>query len=120
MGLAHATVALIGGQLIWLRLNSQGDLLDLIAGALVSALLMEFSVAYLPVVLAGRHREDPGAWQREVLWLMAIAVVGHLVLHYLANVWSVAFNPLSWAISAGLAVVGWFFGDLIQSYFYWR
>lgn len=117
MGLAHTTVALAGGQLVWLRLGYQADLSDLIAGALLSALVMEFSVTYLPVVLAGRNRDDPGAWQREVLWLMVIALVGHLVLHYLANVWLLAFNPLSWAISALLAVVGWFFGDLIQGYF---
>lgn len=120
MGLAQATVALAGGQLVSLRIGYQGDFANLVAGALASALLMEFLVAYLPTILAGRRRDDPGAWQRELLWLMVIAVLGHILLHYLAGVSRLAFNPLSWVITTVLATLGWFLGDLIQGYFYWR
>ena len=115
---AHIAVAVVGAVLTWYRANLVGDYVELFIGAFISAALIEGMIALLPRIMGSLNRDDPGAWQREMAWLGAVAVVGHIVLAGIATSLTFALNPIAWLFAFALGSLGWFLGDMIQGYIY--
>lgn len=118
-GIAQFAVAVIGGWLVWARLpNEVSSVSGLLGGALLSAVVIELMIYLLPRIVGRRTRDDPGAWQREAVWLGLAAVLGYIVLQWPANGIAMAFNGVAWVFAFLLGVAGWFVGDLVQGYIY--
>ena len=116
-GVAQAVTAGLGGSVLWLRIGfTQGDFVGLISGALLSGLAMEALLWFLPSLTGGKSRQEEGVWQREVVWLALVTVVGHVVLSLLATTTTYALNPWAWLSAAVLGAGGWFLGDMVQEY----
>uniref|UniRef100_UPI0035B48D52 serine/threonine-protein kinase n=1 Tax=Promineifilum sp. TaxID=2664178 RepID=UPI0035B48D52 len=117
-GIAHFIGVSLIGWLIILADEATGRVgAMLFISALVSAAAIEGMIFFLPRVMGSLRRDDPGAWQREALWLGLAALLGHVVLYALLGD-DAAINALSWVSAFLLAVAGWFLGDLVQGYLY--
>jgi serine/threonine protein kinase len=103
---------------IWAKLGSQGyDWTWLAIGALVSGAFMELWVAFLPKI-KGRLADE--AWQREVVWIALMAVLGTDIFFGLVSQGAIVLDPVRFLLSATLGVVGWFLGDLLKQAMVYR
>jgi hypothetical protein len=117
-GVAHFIGVSVIGWLIILADEATGQVGPLLfISALASAAAIEGMIFFLPRVMGSLRRDDPGAWQREALWLGLAALLGHVVLYALLGD-DAAINAISWVSAFALAVIGWFLGDLVQGYLY--
>jgi hypothetical protein len=106
------SLALVGT--IWLTLGSQGYTWpNLLLGALASGALMEGWAAVLPRLKRGVSSD---AWQREALWLAAMAVIGALLFYWVVSSGSIGVSVFPVVAAAIFGAVGWFLGDLLQQY----
>lgn len=114
MGVAQFITALLGGGVVFIQIG--GDFISLLAGAFVSALVMEVMVNLLPIITGRKDPHASGVWLREVIWLGIIAIAGTITLSTLAAISVFARNPIAWVAAGVLGMIGWFIGDLIYSY----
>lgn len=91
--------------------------LNLILGSIISGLVMEVWVAFLP-----RLKDAPQrlVWLREAVWIALMAVIGTALFFLIVTSFDSGYNPLQWLLSAILGIVGWFLGDLIQQYLVYK
>lgn len=120
--MAHTLFSLALVATIWSRAESQ-DLWDfygptsLILGALISGAVMEGWVAFLP-----RIKDRPGgtAWQRELVWLCLMEVVGTALFFAIVTRLLYGLNPSMWFMAALFGAAGWFLGDMLRQYLIYR
>lgn len=116
--ISHTFVSLILVSTIWLRLGDQGySWGGLILGALMSGVLMEIWVAFLPRVKGNLGQEG---WVRELVWLVIMAMVGTALFLGITTGWSTGMHLEQWVVSAVLGAAGWFLGDMLQQFLLYR
>jgi len=78
---------------------------------------MEGWVALLP-----RFRDRPGgtAWQRELVWLCLMEVVGTALFFAIVTRLLYGLNPLMWFMAATFGAAGWFLGDMLRQVLIYR
>ncbi len=119
--IAHVLIAIVGGLVIGIRLHP-GDptawRMDLVLiAAILTGLMIEGFVRLLPR-LRGKNREE--AWQREMAWLVAMAVTAAVIMVGIVWGWTWATTVWLWINAAILGTLGWFLGDLVQQYMFMR
>jgi serine/threonine-protein kinase len=119
--IAHVLVAMAGRLVIGLRMSTNDPSLwrvgPALAASILTGLMIEGAVRLLPHV-RGKNREE--AWQRELAWLAATAlVVGILFMGVFWNI-QFALNPVMLVAAVILGALGWFLGDLVQQYLFLR
>jgi hypothetical protein len=115
-GIAHATIATLGGIAVWSSLGIAPAVPLILAIALAVGAFAEVWLAFLPRVRG--KGTDP--WQREVAWLAGLAVIVTAATRILLVSFGFGANPVLWFVSALIGGVGWFIGDLIQQYLFLR
>ncbi len=114
----HIPVAIIGGLLTWYRGNvNNGSVGGLIIGAVLSGLAVELMYLLLPRLVGYRGREEPGVWQREIILSAFTAIPNYIFLTGFSFGFNLAFGVGPLVSGMMLATLGWFIGDVIQSYF---
>ncbi len=115
--LSHSVLSGVMVATIWARTNRGFGWPWLIAGAIVSGLLMEAWVHFLPAIKR-TGQADP--WKREVLWLSGMSVLGIIALLLIISKATTGYNPIQWLFAALLGAAGWFLGDMVNQYILFR
>jgi len=116
--LAHVPITLAGWLTLWARMEYAVDLEHLVLGAVISGLVIEFLLSFLPRVKGTAGDE---AWKREMAYfaLLGIAVAISFYLP-IGSVAHLSLRPGVWVSAAVVSVLGWFLGDLVQQWLYLR
>jgi hypothetical protein len=110
------TVALVAA--IWTRLDwIPYAWTTLFLGVMISGLFMEIWLIFLPRIKGTGGRET---WQRELIWLIGMAVIGTSLFLGFTTGWDEGLRPIQWVVCAILGAVGWFLGDLLQQYLLYK
>jgi hypothetical protein len=116
--LSHVLLSLVLVGTIWLKLGSQTfQWSDLFLAALLSGAFMEIWVAFLPKIIGDRGKE---AWSREALWLMGMALIGSIIFFEIVTRGYTGVQPVQLITSAILGVFGWFWGDFLRQFLFYR
>lgn len=119
---AHTLFSLALVATIWSRAEGQ-DLWEfygpvrLLLGAVISGIVMELWVFFLPRI---KDRRGGAAWQRELIWLALMAVIGAIIFFAIVTALRYGFNPIMWVLAAIFGGLGWFVGDLVQQYLLYK
>lgn len=116
--LSHALLSIVLVGTIWLKLGSQTyEWLGLFLAALLSGAFMEVWVAFLPKIKGDRGEES---WRREALWLVGMAVIGSMIFLEIVTQGYTGIQPVQLITSAILGVIGWFWGDFLRQFLFYR
>ncbi len=114
---AHGLLTVAMVATVWARVGGSYGTDLLLISTLVSGGLMELWVSVLPKL----KRARPGdAWRLELGWLAAMEVLGMVVFFGLLTGGQYGLLPAQWVFSALFGAAGWFVGDSIQKYLYYR
>jgi len=110
------TIAMVAA--IWTRLPSPPYLWEgMFLGVAISGLFMEVWLIFLPVIKGAGGKET---WQRELIWLIGMAVIGTSLFLGFTTGWQEGLKPIQWVVCAILGAAGWFLGDIIQQYLLYK
>jgi Protein kinase domain len=116
--ISHTVLSIVLVGTIWLKLGSQTyEWLFLLLAAISSGAFMEIWVTFLPRIKGDRGDEF---WRGEVLWLMVMAVVGCVIFFEIVTQGYTGLGPVQLIISAILGAIGWFWGDFLRQFLYYR
>jgi hypothetical protein len=116
--ISHTILSLVLVGTIWLKLGTQTfEWLYLFLAALLSGGIMEIWVAFLPKIKGDRGDEF---WRGEALWLMVMAVIGSVIFLEIVTQGITGLEPVQLITSAVLGVIGWFWGDFLRQFLYYR
>ena len=110
------TVALVAA--VWTRLEWRPYSWNtLFLGVVISGMFMELWLIFLPRIKGAGGKET---WQRELIWLIGMAVIGISLFLGFTTGWQEGLKPIQWVVCAILGAAGWFLGDLLQQYLLYK
>jgi len=116
--LSHALLSIVLIGTIWLKVGSQTyGWVSLFLGALISGLFMEVWLIFIPKIKGDRGIES---WKREALWLSGMEVIGTAIFFEIVTQGYTGILLVQLITSAVLGVAGWFFGDFLREFVYFR
>jgi serine/threonine-protein kinase len=115
---SHALLSVVLVATIWLKLGSQTyGWIYLFLAALLSGLFMEIWATFLPRIKGDRGDES---WRREAIWLMVMAVFGSSIFLEVVTQGYTGIQPVQIITSSILGVIGWFWGDFLRQFLFYR
>ncbi len=116
--IAHVAITVVGWATWWARSGEAPSSYAAFAMATVlSGGAVELAMSYLPQI---KRRGGADPWKYELGWyaLSALATGATFYLVFVGLL--AALQPGMWVGSALLGALGWFLGDLVQQWLYWR
>jgi len=111
------TVALVAA--VWTRLEWRPYSWNtLFLGVVISGMFMELWLIFLPRIKGSGGGSE--TWQRELIWLIGMAVIGISLFLGFTTGWQEGLKPIQWVVCAILGAAGWFLGDLLQQYLLYK
>ena len=120
-GIGHLLTIFVGQLIISMRTTIDMQFPTLFFGGVVSSLLLFGLFSYELKFLKTASQDDPTVWQKEIGWSSFCALITHFSLAASTNNYPHEFFSVPTIFFALLlGCLGWFLGDLIRSYYYFR